>query len=158
MKGDIDRKRMFELAALRPKSYSILFYFILKSYYFIDDKNENKKAKKKKTTLRFINIEDHKHCLEAIQTECKINHLEKHKVNIESLDNRLILKSQQRFRSEKHNAFTEEIKNIALSAKDDRRIQSIDSIKTYAYVTSKYLVYKQEEIRYSNISKQYKND
>ena len=48
MKGDIDRKRMFELAALRPKSYSILFYFILKSYYFIDDKNENKKAKKKK--------------------------------------------------------------------------------------------------------------
>ena len=51
MKGDIDRKRMFELAALRPKSYSILFYFILKSYYFIDDKNENKKAKKKKQHL-----------------------------------------------------------------------------------------------------------
>ena len=41
----------------------------------------------------------------------------------------LILKSQQRFRSEKDNIFTEEINKIALSAKDDKRIQSIDSIE-----------------------------
>ena len=42
-------------------------------------------------------------------------------------DNRLILKSQQRFRSEKYNVFTEEVNKIALIAHDDKRIQSIDS-------------------------------
>ena len=44
----------------------------------------------------------------------------------------LILKSQQRFWSEKHNVFTEKAKKIALSVNNDERIQSIDSIKTYA--------------------------
>ena len=56
----------------------------------------------------------------------------------------LILKSQQSFRSEI--VFTEEFKEIARSANDDKRIQSIDSIKTYAYRTSKDLVFKKEEI------------
>ena len=41
-----------------------------------------------------------------------------------------ILKSQQGFRGKKHNVFTEEIKKIVLSANNDKRIQSIDSIKT----------------------------
>ena len=41
----------------------------------------------------------------------------------------VILKTQQRFRIEKPNVFTEEIKKIALSSKDDKRIQSIDSIE-----------------------------
>ena len=46
---------------------------------------------------------------------------------------------QQRFKSERHNTFTEEINKISLSSNDDIRIQSIDSIKTYADVTSKDL-------------------
>ena len=33
-----------------------------------------------------------------------------------------MLKAQQIFRSEKHNAFTEEINKIALSSNDDKRI------------------------------------
>ena len=37
-----------------------------------------------------------------------------------------MLKSQQRFKSKKHNVFTEEINKIASS---DKRIQSIDSIE-----------------------------
>ena len=37
-------------------------------------------------------------------------------------NNKLILKSQQRFKSEKHNAFIEEISNIALSSNDDKRM------------------------------------
>ena len=50
------------------------------------------------------------------------NQLEKSKVNVDSLkedqkefikDNKLILKSQQRFKSQKHNVFTEEINKIA---------------------------------------------
>ena len=35
--------------------------------------------------------------------------------------------------------FTEEINKIALSSNDDKIIQSIDSIETYAYGTRKYL-------------------
>ena len=37
-------------------------------------------------------------------------------------DNKLILKTQQRFKSEKHNVFAEEINNIALSSNDDKRM------------------------------------
>ena len=57
--------------------------------------------------------------------------------------NRLILKAEQRFRSEKHNVFTEEINKIALSLYDDKRMQSIDLIETYVYETKTvYLVKK----------------
>ena len=44
--------------------------------------------------------------------------------------NKPILKTQQRFKSEKHNVFTEEINKIALSSNDDKIIQSVDSIET----------------------------
>ena len=47
---------------------------------------------------------------------------------------------QQRFKSERHNVFTEEINKIALSSNDGKRMQSTDSIETYAYGTSKDLV------------------
>ena len=56
-----------------------------------------------------------------------------------------------------HIVFTEEINKIALSSIYDKRIQSIDSIETYALGTSKDIVCKKEEINYSNIIKQYKN-
>ena len=72
-------------------------------------------------------------------------------------DNKLILKTQQRFRSEKENVFTEEIDKIALNSNDDKRIQSIDSIETHAYGMNKNLVCKKEEIKCNNIIKQYKN-
>ena len=35
----------------------------------------------------------------------------------------------------RNNVFTEEVNNIALSANHDKRIQSIDSVETYAYGT-----------------------
>ena len=44
-------------------------------------------------------------------------------------NNKLILQTQQRFKREIHNIFTEEINKIALSSNDDKRMQSIDSIK-----------------------------
>ena len=43
-----------------------------------------------------------------------------------------------------------------MNANDDKMIQSIDSIKTYAYGMSKVLVCKKEEIRCNNIIKQKK--
>ena len=50
--------------------------------------------------------------------------------------NKSTFRSEQRFRSEKYNVFTEEIIKIVLSSNDDERTQSIDSIETYAYGTS----------------------
>ena len=37
-------------------------------------------------------------------------------------------------------------------------MQSIDSIETYTYGTSKYLVSEKEETKCNNVIKQYKND
>ena len=39
-----------------------------------------------------------------------------------------------------HNAFTKVINRIVLISNDDKRIQSIDLIETYAYRTSKNLI------------------
>ena len=72
-------------------------------------------------------------------------------------NNKLILKTQQIFRSEKHNVFTEKINKITLSSNDDKRMQSFDSIETYAYGMSKNLVCEGEEIKCNNITNQDKN-
>ena len=60
-------------------------------------------------------------------------------------DNKLILKTQQRFKSERHNVFTEEINKIALSLNDNKRTQSIHLIEAYAYGTTKNLVSEKEK-------------
>ena len=70
-------------------------------------------------------------------------------------NNKSILKTQQRLKSERH-VFTEEINKIALSLNDDKRMQSIDSIEIYAYRTSKDLVSEKKEIKCSNIIKRYR--
>ena len=56
--------------------------------------------------------------------------------------NRLILKSRQRFRSKNNNVFTEEINKIALSASDDKRMQSINSIETFAHKINEEIIHK----------------
>ena len=49
------------------------------------------------------------------------------------------------------------LKKLArLSANEDKKIESIDSIETYVYGTSKYLVSEKEEIKCNNIIRQYK--
>ena len=94
------------------------------------------------------------------------NKLFKKKTNIHNLkedqiefvkNNKLILKTQQRFKSERLNVFTEEINKIALSSNNDKRMWSIELIETYAYRTSKDLICKKENIKHNNIIKQYKN-
>ena len=60
--------------------------------------------------------------------------------------NKLILKAEQRFRSEKHNVFTEEINKIALSLYDDKRMQSTDLIETYVYETKKVQLVKKKRL------------
>ena len=63
------------------------------------------------------------------------------------------MKTQQRFKSEKHNVFTEKISKIAFSSNDDKIMQAIDLIETCAYGTSKDLVGDKEEIKCSKIIK-----
>ena len=57
----------------------------------------------------------------------------------------------------KDNIFTEEINKITLGLNDDKRIQSIDSIETYAHGMSKDLIWKKKEIKSVTIIKQYRN-
>ena len=49
------------------------------------------------------------------------------------LSNKTIRTTQQRFKNDYHIIKTEEINKIALSRKDDKRIQSFDGIHTYHY-------------------------
>ena len=94
-----------------------------------------------------------------------MNHLEKNEIDMDifkknhkklTRNNKIILKTQQRFKSERLNVFAEEINKIALSSNDDKRMKSIDSIKTYGYGTSRDLVSEKEEIKFKNIIKRYK--
>ena len=102
---------------LRPMTYS----------YLIVDGNTDKKAKvtKKRVIIRILKFNDYKNCI---------------------LDNKIILKSQQRFKSEAHNVYTEIINKIALSNNDDKRLQTFDRITSYPYGSSKYGLCKTEII------------
>ena len=104
MKDELGGKIITEFVALRPKTYSFL----------TDDGKEDKKAKgtKKCIIKKMIKFNDYKKCL---------------------LDDEVILKSQQRFISKKHDVYTESINKIALSNNDDKRIVSSNKISSYPY-------------------------
>ena len=70
-------------------------------------------------------------------------------------NNKIILKSQQRFKSDHHKVYTEEIKKIALSSNDDERLQTSDRIKTYPYGTNAFKVCESEMLE---VKLQNKND
>ena len=118
-KDELGGKIMTEFVALRPKTYS----------YLMDDGNSDKKAKgtKKCVIERVPKFNDYKDCL---------------------LNNEIILKPQQRFKSERHDVYTEEINKIALSSNDDKRLQTFDKISSYPYGTSAGRVCKTELLEY----------
>ena len=60
------------------------------------------------------------------------------------LNNEIILKSQQKFKSEAHNVYTEEVNKIALRSNDDKRLQTYDIITSYPYGASAGKVRKTE--------------
>ena len=76
--------------------------------------------------------------MKASQIENIKNYLERKEVDVdclkedkkEHIKNRIILKTKQRFKKERHNIFTEKIIKILLISSDDKRLQSIDSIET----------------------------
>ena len=115
MKDELGGKIITEFVTLRPKTYS----------YLTDDGKEDKKAKgtKKCVIKRMIKFNDYKNCL---------------------LKDKVLLKSQQRFISKKHDVYTKNINKIALSNNDDKRIVSSDTKITsylYGYKVKKHINY-----------------
>ena len=104
MKDKLGAKIMTEFVALRSKTYS----------YLMDDDSEVKKVKgtNKCVIKRILRFQDYKDSV---------------------LNNKVILKSQQRFKIEAHNVYTEEVNKIALSSNDNKRLQAYDGITTYPY-------------------------
>ena len=104
IKDELGGKIITEFVTLRPKTYSFL----------TDDGKEDKKAKgtKKCVIKKMIKFNDYKKCL---------------------LNGEIILKSQQKFISNKHDVYTEDINKIASSNDDDKRIVSPDKISSYPY-------------------------
>ena len=101
--------------ACRPKTSS----------YLMDDDSEVKKSKgtKKCVIKRELMFENYKDCL---------------------LNDKVILKSQQRFKSDHHKVYTEENNKIALSSNDGKRLQTYDKITTYPYGTNAFKVCESE--------------
>ena len=53
-------------------------------------------------------------------------------------NNKTILKSQLRFKSNHHNVHTQEVNKIALNSNDDKRLQTSDRVTTYPYGTNAF--------------------
>ena len=53
---------------------------------------------------------------------------------------------KRRFKSERHNVFPGKINKFALISNDDKRMQSIDLIETYAYGTSNDLASEKKRL------------
>ena len=81
-----------------------------------------------------------------------MNYLEKKKIDVhclkvdkkEFLKDKIILKTQQGFKTKRHNLFTEVITKIAFSSNNDKRMQSVNWIEIYAYGTTKDLTCKKK--------------
>ena len=46
-------------------------------------------------------------------------------------NDKVLVKSQQRFRSDHHRIYTEKVNKIALSSNDDKRIQTFNKVTTF---------------------------
>ena len=103
-KYELGGKISIELCPLRSKAY----------VYLMEDGSEHKKAKgtKKCVIKRRLMFENYTDSL---------------------FNDKTILKLQQRFKSDCHNLYTEEINKIALSSNDGKRLQTSDRVTTYPY-------------------------
>ena len=106
---------MKEFCSLRAKTYS----------YLMGDDIEVKKAKgtKKCVIKQELMFENYKDCL---------------------FNGEAILKSQQRFKSNHHKVYTEEVNKIALRSDDNKRLQTFDGTETYPNGTNAFKVCESE--------------
>ena len=91
----------------------------------MDNDSEAKKAKgtKKCVIKRLLKFNDYKNCV---------------------LNSKVVLKSQQRFKTKAYYVHTDEVNKIALNSKDDERLQTYHRITSYPYRTSAGKVCKTE--------------
>ena len=115
IKDELEGKIMTEFVALTPKSYS----------YLRDDDSEAKKAKetKKCVIIKVLKFNDYQDCL---------------------LNNEIILKPQQRLKSEAHNIYTEKINTTALSSNYNKRYLDFDGTHAHLLGTNAFIVCKSE--------------
>ena len=104
MKDELGRQIMKQFLGLRAKTYS----------YLKDNNDEDKKAKgiRKCVIKRRPKFRDYKKYLKASRIEKIMNYLEKKEIDADSFKEiikykKVILKIQQRLKSERHNVFTE---------------------------------------------------
>ena len=111
LKDELGGKIMIEFCALRAKTYSVL----------LNDDTEKKRVKDTKKCIiqRKILFEHSKDCL---------------------FNDKAVIKSQLRFKSDYHDVYTEEVNKIALSSNDDRRIPTFDKVTTYPCRTNAFKV------------------
>ena len=64
------------------------------------------------------------------------------------LNDKILFKSQQSFKSDYDEVYTEEINKIALSSNDDERLQTSDRIKTYPYGTNAFKVCESKMLKF----------
>ena len=55
-------------------------------------------------------------------------------------NNKIVYRSQERFKSYHHDVYTEEVNKIALSSNDDKRLQTFDRITTYPYGADEMMI------------------
>ena len=100
-KDELGEKIMTEFCALRAKAYA----------YKLDDDTEKKaKGTEKCVVKRKITFKNYTDAL---------------------FHGEVIIKSQQKFRSDHHRVYTEEVNKIALSSNDEKRIQTFDKVTTF---------------------------
>ena len=58
----------------------------------------------------------------------------------------VILRSQQRFKSDHHKLYTEEVNKVALSSNDDKRLQTFDRITSFPHRRNAFKMCKSEMI------------
>ena len=114
-KDELGGKVVKEFCALRAKTYA----------YLMDDDSEMKKAKgtKKCIIKRRLMFENYKGSL---------------------FNNKTIMRSQLRLKSDHHNVYTEEVNKISLNSSDNKRLQTFDGVTTYPYGTSAFKVRESE--------------
>ena len=103
-KDELGGKIMTKFCALRAKAYA----------YKLDDDTEMRKAKgtKKCIVKREMTFKNYADAL---------------------FNDEVIIRSQQRFRSDHHRVCTEEVNKIVLSSNDDKKIHTFDKVTTFLY-------------------------
>ena len=109
-KDELNGMTITEFCAPTAKTYSVSHY---------DENGEIREMKKAKGTKKCV-----------IENDLKFDD---YKDSV--LKNKIILRSQLRFRSDHHKVSTEEVNKVAISSNDDKRIQDFDGITTHTYVT-----------------------